>query len=169
MEKYLLAYLCERKIQAAVNACVYIYIIAATECAADKHETALGSAHGQRHALWLPIDATTVDDATILPLVLREPWNQNVPIFSSSFSHVDKGVLFSLYPNNAELGRSLGALATALLTGATNVRGVTPLRTVCAAQHPNREPLGHGARLATATCFSLSLSTALNQAGCRVL
>ncbi len=101
--------------------------------AARLYQGAIGSADGKRDALWLPIDATTVDETTIMPLVLRDAWNRNVPIFSSSLSHINKGVLFSLYPNNAELGHSLGRLATALLAGETPARGVTPLRNVHAA------------------------------------
>lgn len=101
--------------------------------AARLYQAAIGAADGKRDALWLASDATTVEDTTIMPLVLRESWNRNVPIFSSSFSHISKGVLFSLYPNNAELGRALGGLATALLAGEPAVRGVTPLREVYAA------------------------------------
>jgi putative ABC transport system substrate-binding protein len=101
--------------------------------AARLYQSAIGSADGKRDAVWLPIDPTTVDDATIMPLVLRNCWNRNVPIFSSSFSHISKGVLFSLYPNNAELGRALGSLATAMLAGDAAPRGVTPLRAVYAA------------------------------------
>ncbi len=101
--------------------------------AARLYQWAIGAADGKRDALWLPIDPTTVDEATIMPLVLRDAWNRNVPIFSSSFSHVNKGVLFSLYPNNVELGRALGALAASLLAGESPTPGVTPLRDVYAA------------------------------------
>ncbi len=101
--------------------------------AARLYEAVIGSADGKRDAVWLPIDPTTVDEGTIMPIVLRDSWNRNVPIFSSSFSHINKGVLFSLYPNNAELGRALGGLAAALLAGEAPPRGVTPLREVHAA------------------------------------
>jgi putative ABC transport system substrate-binding protein len=101
--------------------------------AARLYQSAIGSADGKRDALWLPIDPTTVDETTIMPLVLRDAWNRNVAIFSSSFFHINKGVLFSLYPNNAELGRALGELALSLLAGDAPARGVTPLRDVHAA------------------------------------
>lgn len=101
--------------------------------AARLYQGAFAGADGKRDALWLPIDATTVDEATILPLVLRDSWDRSVPVFSSSFVHVNKGVLFSLYPNNAELGRALATLASALLAGNAPARGVTPLREVHAA------------------------------------
>jgi putative ABC transport system substrate-binding protein len=98
--------------------------------AARLYETTFAGADPKVDAVWLPIDATTVDESTILPLVLRESWNRTVPIFSSSFLHVKKGALFAMYPNNAELGKSLGNLALGLLSGETPKRGVTPLREV---------------------------------------
>lgn len=101
--------------------------------AARLYEAAFAIADGKRDALWLPIDPTTVDEPTIMPLVLRDSWDRSVPVFSSSFIHVNKGVLFSLYPNNIELGRALANLAGALLAGSAPARGVTPLRDVHAA------------------------------------
>lgn len=121
--------------------------------AARLYQTAIGSADGKRDALWLPIDATTVDEATIMPIVLRDSWNRNVPIFSSSFYHINKGVLFSLYPNNAELGRTLGSLATQLLAGEPAPRGVTPLRDVYAALNTR-----------TASHFGIALNQPLQRA-----
>jgi putative ABC transport system substrate-binding protein len=91
---------------------------------------AFAGAESRRDAIWLPQDATTVDENTILPLVLRESWNRGVPVFSSSFLHVKKGALFALYPNNAELGRSLGSSALAVLAGDSRKRGIVPLREV---------------------------------------
>jgi putative ABC transport system substrate-binding protein len=101
--------------------------------AARLYQAAFAGADGKRDALWLPIDPTTVDEAIILPIVLRDSWDRNVPVFSSSFLHVNKGVLFSLYPNNTKLGHTLANLASDLLAGPAPARGVTPLRDVHAA------------------------------------
>lgn len=101
--------------------------------AARLFEAALAGADRKRDALWLPIDPTTVDEATIMPIVLRESWNRSIPVFSSSLLHVSKGVLFALYPNNTELGRTLGNLASSVLAGENIPRGVAPLRDVHAA------------------------------------
>lgn len=98
--------------------------------AARMYETAFASSDGKRDALWLPQDGTTVDETTILPLVLRESWNRNIPVFSSSFLHVKKGALFALYPNNIELGRTLAGSALAVMAGDTRRRGILPLRDV---------------------------------------
>lgn len=101
--------------------------------AARRYEDVFAALDGRADALWLPQDATTVDEITILPLVLRESWNRGVPVFSSSYLHVKKGVLFALYPNNFELGRSLASSATGVLTGEPGKRGMSPLREVYAA------------------------------------
>nr|WP_263011116.1 ABC transporter substrate binding protein [Duganella violaceicalia] len=98
--------------------------------AARAYETQFAAADGHRDALWLPQDATTVEETTILPLVLKESWSRNLPVFSSSVLHVKKGVLFGMYPNNVQLGRDLAALALAMQNGDMPKRGVTPLRAV---------------------------------------
>lgn len=84
-------------------------------------------------ALWLPQDPSTVDEAAVLPLVIQESWNRSLVVFSSNLSHVRRGALFSLYPNNTELGRSLGNTALALLARTHPPRGPQPLRDVHAA------------------------------------
>ncbi len=98
--------------------------------AARAYEAQFAAADGHRDALWLPQDATTVEETTILPLVLKESWSRNLPVFSSSVLHVKKGVLFGMYPNNVQLGRDLAALALAMQNGDMPKRGVTPLRAV---------------------------------------
>lgn len=98
--------------------------------AARLYENVFATSDARRDAVWLPQDGTTVDETTILPLVLKESWNRNVPVFSSSFLHVKKGALFALYPNNLELGRTLASSALAAMTGDGRRRGVLPLREV---------------------------------------
>lgn len=98
--------------------------------AARAYESQFAAADGRRDALWLPQDATTVEETTILPLVLKESWSRNLPVFSSSVLHVKKGVLFGMYPNNVQLGRDLATLALSLQNGEAPKRGVTPLRAV---------------------------------------
>lgn len=85
----------------------------------------------RRDALWLPQDSVTVDETAILPLILQESWNRAIPVFSSTVSHVKRGVLFALYPNNVELGRNLAASALGIAGSAG--RGLTPLREVLVA------------------------------------
>ena len=122
------------------------------DAAARLYQTTIGAADGKRDTLWLPSDVHG-RGTTIMPLVLRASWNGHVPIFSSSFSHIGKGVLLSLYPNNVALGRALSSLATDLLVGHAAVRGVTPLRD------------GHAAlNLRTASHFGITLDASLQRA-----
>ncbi|MFZ2541312.1 MAG: hypothetical protein WAW75_05995 [Gallionella sp.] len=85
-------------------------------------------ADAQTEILWLPQDATTVDENLILPLVLRESWRRNIAVFSSSVGHVVRGVLFSMYPDNVAMGRSLGGLAQDMISGGRARYGIRPLR-----------------------------------------
>ncbi|MCE4557600.1 hypothetical protein [Pelomonas cellulosilytica] len=92
----------------------------------------LATADPLHDALWLPQDPTTVDDNVVLSLVLREGWNRNIAVFSSHLAHVKRGALFSLYPDNRELGRSL-ATAALRLVASPRAGGVLPLRQALAA------------------------------------
>lgn len=94
------------------------------------YQEILASADGARDALWLPQDSTTVEDGSVLPLVLKESWNRNLAVFSSSFGHVRRGVLFSLYPDNVELGRQLAGSALGMLSSGATGGGILPLREV---------------------------------------
>lgn len=93
------------------------------------YQDIFANADSKRDALWLPQDSVTVDESAVLPLVLQEAWARNLTVFSSSVVHVKRGALFSLYPNNAGIGHSLGTAAQGYLAGQV-ARGVTPLRTV---------------------------------------
>jgi putative ABC transport system substrate-binding protein len=98
------------------------------------YQEALASADAKRDVLWLPQDSVTVDESAVLPLVLQEAWNRNMAIFSSSVSHVKRGALFSLFPNNVALGRSLATSALGYLTSGAHVtRGLQPLKDVLVA------------------------------------
>jgi putative ABC transport system substrate-binding protein len=98
----------------------------------------------RRDALWLPQDPTTVEESTLLPLVLQEAWQRSFPVCSSNVAHVRRGALFALYPDNAALGRSLAQSALETLAGRRAARGsVVPLRDVLvAANHRTAAHLG---------------------------
>lgn len=89
-----------------------------------------GEADSMHDALWLPQDSTTAEEGTALPLVLRESWDHNLVVFSSSFAHVSRGVLFALYPDNIGLGRHLAESALNYLSSGENQDGIIPLREV---------------------------------------
>jgi putative tryptophan/tyrosine transport system substrate-binding protein len=98
------------------------------------YQEILAAADSSKDALWLPQDTTTVEESTVLPMVLKESWDSNLAVFSSSFGHVRRGVLFSLYPNNVELGRHLAGSALGIMaSGETDVSSMLPLREVLVA------------------------------------
>lgn len=94
------------------------------------YQEILAASDSSQDALWLPQDSTTVEESTVLPLVLQESWQHNLAVFSSSIGHVRRGVLFSLYPNNVELGRHLADSALGLVSGTNELSGMVPLRAV---------------------------------------
>jgi len=96
--------------------------------AAHLYTALIRSADSKRDALWLPHDTTTVEESTLLPLILKESWNNGVPIFSSNILHARKGALFAMSPNNVELGKSLAGAALGLMAGESRRKGVQPLR-----------------------------------------
>jgi putative ABC transport system substrate-binding protein len=86
---------------------------------------------GSKDALWLPQDSTTVEESTVLPMVLKESWENNLAVFSSSFGNVRRGVLFSLYPDNVGLGRHLAGSALGMIAaGGSEASSMLPLREV---------------------------------------
>ena len=94
----------------------------------------MGAADPARDAVWLPQDPISVDDNAVLPLVLKEGWNRSIAVFSSHLTHVKRGALFSLYPDNRELGRTLAGAAMRLSAGPKGaMAGVLPLRQTLAA------------------------------------
>lgn len=94
------------------------------------YQAALPGLESRRDALWLPHDSVTVDESAVLPLVLQEAWDRSFSVLSSSVAHVRRGALFSLYPDNAALGRRLGAATLAALSANTRPVGVQPLKDV---------------------------------------
>src|SRR5450830_576681 len=96
--------------------------------AAQLYPQLFAGADAHHDAVWLPHDTTTVEEGTILPLVLRESWNSGVPLFSSNVLHVKKGALFAMVPNNVELGRTLANSALGLIAGETRHHALLPLR-----------------------------------------
>lgn len=95
------------------------------------YQESMANADPKRDALWLPQDSVTVDELSVLPFVLQEAWNRALPVFSSNVNHVKRGALFSLYPNDVELGRSLAETALGRMsTGGQAIRPIVPLKDV---------------------------------------
>ena len=80
-----------------------------------------------KSAIWLPPDRTSVDNKAILSFILEQSWAKNVAVFSSSPAHVNKGILFAMYPDNKKLGESLGAYALDELNGGSKLNKMIPV------------------------------------------
>lgn len=80
-------------------------------------------------AIWLPQDSVTVNDQVVLPMILETAWENELVVFSSNPSYVQRGVLFSLYPDNQKMGQELArlALARARDPGKSSLAGMRPL------------------------------------------
>jgi putative ABC transport system substrate-binding protein len=99
--------------------------------AAHSYQEIFASADSRHDALWLLQDSIGAEDGSVLPLVLHESWDRNMAVFSSSFVHVRRGVLFSLYPDNTEMGRHLADTALGFLaSGEYGEHGMILLREV---------------------------------------
>ncbi len=54
----------------------------------------------------------------IIPLIMKNSWDNKLPVVSELPSHTKRGLLFSLYPDYTELGRQLADLSLNVLSGA---------------------------------------------------
>ena len=80
---------------------------------ANAYRDLLARLQSPQDALWLPPASPFLAESSVLQMILREAWDRNIVVFSSTGAHVPKGALFALVPDNAEMGRALGRLAAA--------------------------------------------------------
>lgn len=66
---------------------------------------------GPTDAVWLLQASAFLEESSVLQMILRTAWDRNVVVFSSNGSHVPKGALFALFPDNAAMGAHLARLA----------------------------------------------------------
>jgi putative tryptophan/tyrosine transport system substrate-binding protein len=78
--------------------------------------------------IWLLNDPNTVDQNTILPLLLKASWDDGFPVVSNNPSHVKRGVLFALYPDYVQMGVSLGKLAAQTAAGGNTKEPISSLK-----------------------------------------
>lgn len=75
--------------------------------AAAAYQRILTTNDAETHALWLLQRDPTLDEKAMVPDILTEAWARSFIVFSSNPSHVPRGALFSMYPNNFLMGKSL--------------------------------------------------------------
>jgi putative ABC transport system substrate-binding protein len=77
-------------------------------------------------AIWILQDGSYVNSA-IFSLLLDAAWSKGLIVFSSNPLHVKHGALFAVYPDNKNMGVSLGRLANEVLKGEVT-RGMRTLQ-----------------------------------------
>lgn len=97
--------------------------------AVRQYEDVLDQVDPQTDAIWLPLDKITANEKVILPMLLREAWEKRIVVFSSKPSHVKRGTLFSIYPNNQQSGERLAEMVKDLFTN-RSVPGIEPSRSM---------------------------------------
>lgn len=68
-------------------------------------------------ALWLLQNDPTLDEKSLLPKVLADAWQYEQLVISSNPSHVKRGALLSLLPDNNRLGHDLAKTTISALNG----------------------------------------------------
>lgn len=79
--------------------------------AATAFRTILNETDPTDNAIWLMQRDPSLDEKAVVPEILAQAWNKSFVVFSSNPSHVPRGALFALYPNNEAMGASLARLA----------------------------------------------------------
>ena len=93
--------------------------------AAGVYREVLERQNNGKDAIWLLQGDPTLDERSLLPTILNEAWGSHSIVFSSNPSHVKRGALFSLYPDNFNMGKSLAVKANKLIGGGKS--GAEPL------------------------------------------
>jgi len=113
--------------------------------AANAYRDLLERSRSGKDAIWLLQASSFLDESSVLQMILREAWNRNLIIFSSNPSHVPKGALFSLFPDNEMMGRDLARLAAKNPGAQTTLQPVEALQTAVNVRTADHLGLGLGA------------------------
>jgi putative ABC transport system substrate-binding protein len=73
----------------------------------------LDTAIPNQSAIWL-LESRFSSDNSLMSQILEQAWEKNLAVFSANPSHIRRGLLFSMYPDNVKLGQALGQLAQKL-------------------------------------------------------
>ena len=95
----------------------------------------------ENDAVWILQDGSYVNSA-ILSLLLDAAWSKNLLVFSSNPMHVKHGALFAVYPDNKNMGASLGQLANDVLEGSAETGMKTLKDTLLAVNERTSNHLG---------------------------
>ena len=82
--------------------------------AVKHYQKILETAEPEVDSIWLPLDSITANEKVILPLLLRESWDNNLIVFSSKPGHVKRGLLFTIFPDSEQDGVRLAEMLNAM-------------------------------------------------------
>lgn len=94
--------------------------------AAALYREVLSKQSNSSDAIWLLQGDPTLDERGLLPTILKKAWGNHSIVFSSNPSHVKRGALFSLFPDNEKMGKSLAHKAKQVMEGEN--KGTEPLQ-----------------------------------------
>jgi len=122
-------WLIQHAIKVAENYDITLNAIPASDLrqAAIRYKSVLNELKSGQDALWLPLDPVTVENRTILPLILRVAWDRNLIMISSNAPHAKRGALFSTFPKNEEMGQSIAVTVNAWLESGSPDFQIKPL------------------------------------------
>lgn len=83
------------------------YKVKNLQAAIVQHNELIKKTKGMDNAVWLMYDSKTADKTYVVPQILNAAWENRFVVFSSRPAHVKRGALFSLGPDNNELGNQL--------------------------------------------------------------
>jgi ABC transporter substrate binding protein len=86
-----------------------VHEVTTIQAAAGEYKELLSNIE-KHDAIWLMRDKA-INDSSLLSQVLETAWKKRVAVFSTNPTHVKRGALFAIYPNNKKLGKSLARLA----------------------------------------------------------
>jgi putative tryptophan/tyrosine transport system substrate-binding protein len=84
---------------------------------AQQHRQVLQQVNSNTEALWLVSDHSIMDSA-IMRNILEIAWDRELLVFSNMLADVQRGALFSMYPDNLAMGKSLALQLIEQLTQA---------------------------------------------------
>ena len=94
---------------ASKNITLIVHEVSTIQAAAAEYKKLLAQVE-EHDAIWLMRDKA-INDSSLLSQVLETAWKKRVAVFSTNPTHVKRGALFAIYPNNKKLGKSLARLA----------------------------------------------------------
>ena len=123
--------------------------------AALKYKEILRNNNHAEDALWLLHHDPTLDNKSLLPRVLSDAWKYKQVVISSNPSHVRRGALLSILPDNQQIGKDLALTAIRLLNGEKAT--ITPMQsTLVVANLRTAKHLSNTIHLTKKTNFALT-------------